>query len=34
MLYNVQATRDCTDLAAEYLADILSAQAFEPWELE
>lgn len=33
-LYTVQATRDSTDLAIDYLADVVSNQAFKPWELE
>merc|ERR1712055_1242632 len=32
-LYTVQATRDQTDVAIEYLADVVSNQAFKPWEL-
>ena len=30
----MQATRDSTDLAIDYLADVVSNQAFKPWELE
>eukprot|EP00092_Neocalanus_flemingeri_P004105 GFUD01004417.1.p1 GENE.GFUD01004417.1~~GFUD01004417.1.p1 ORF type:complete len:447 (-),score=104.56 GFUD01004417.1:452-1792(-) len=33
-LYTVQATRDQTDIAVEYLTDVVSNQAFKPWELE
>merc|ERR1712130_724594 len=33
-LYTIQATRDSTDLAADYLCDVVSNQAFKPWELE
>jgi len=33
-LYTVQATRDSTDLAIDYLADVVSNQTFKPWELE
>lgn len=33
-LYTVQATRDSTDLAIDYLADVVSNQAFKPWEVE
>ena len=33
-LYTIQATRDATDLAADYLCDVVSNQAFKPWELE
>merc|ERR1712042_322689 len=32
-LYTVQATRDQTDVAIEYLADVVSNQSFKPWEL-
>ena len=32
-LYTVQATRDQTDLAVEYLTDVVSNQSFKPWEL-
>jgi len=32
-LYTVQATRDQTDVAIEYLTDVVSNQAFKPWEL-
>merc|ERR1719341_2852994 len=32
-LYTVQATRDQTDVAVEYLTDVVSNQAFKPWEL-
>jgi len=32
-LYTVQGTRDQTDVAIEYLADVVSNQAFKPWEL-
>merc|ERR1712172_340948 len=33
-LYTIQATRDSTDLAADYLCDVVSNQSFKPWELE
>jgi len=33
-LYTVQATRDQTDMAVEYLTEVASNQAFKPWELE
>ena len=33
-LYTIQATRDSTDLAADFLCDVVSNQAFKPWELE
>jgi len=33
-VYTVQVTRDQTDMAMEYLADVVSSQAFKPWELE
>jgi len=33
-LYTVQTTRDNTDLGAELLADVVSGQAFKPWEVE
>merc|ERR1712123_215378 len=32
-LYTVQATRDQTDIAVEYLTDVVSNQAFKTWEL-
>jgi len=32
-LYSVQATRNNTDMAIDYLSDIVSNQAFKPWEL-
>jgi len=32
-LYTVQTTRDNTDVAVEYLTDVVSNQAFKPWEL-
>merc|ERR1719470_519870 len=32
-LYTVQATRDQTDVAVEYLTDVVSNQAFKPWEV-
>lgn len=32
-MYSIQATRDNTDLVADYLTDIVSNQAFKPWEL-
>merc|ERR1711892_364819 len=32
-LYTVQATRDQTDIAVEYLPDVVSNQAFKTWEL-
>jgi len=32
-LYTVQATRDNTDVALEYLTDVVSGQTFKPWEL-
>merc|ERR1712123_338014 len=32
-LYTVQATRDQTDVAVEYLTDVVSNQAFKTWEL-
>jgi len=32
-LYSVQTTRNNTDMAVDYLADIVSNQAFKPWEL-
>ena len=28
-----QATRDNTDVALEYLTDVVSGQTFKPWEL-
>jgi len=33
-LYTIQVTRDQTDVAIDYLADVVSNQAFKPWELE
>merc|ERR1712123_142092 len=33
-LYTVQATRDQTDVAVEYLTEVVSNQAFKPWEVE
>lgn len=32
-LYSLQTTRNNTDMAADFLADIVSNQAFKPWEL-
>jgi len=32
-LYTIQATRDNTDVALEYLGDVVSNQAFKPWEV-
>jgi len=32
-MYSIQGTRDNTDLIADYLTDIVSNQAFKPWEL-
>jgi ubiquinol-cytochrome c reductase core subunit 2 len=32
-LYSIQVTRDNSDLAGEYLTDVVSNQAFKPWEL-
>jgi len=32
-LYTIQATRDTTDIALEYLADVVSNQTFKPWEV-
>jgi len=32
-LYTIQATRDTTDVALEYLGDVVSNQAFKPWEV-
>lgn len=33
-VYTIQATRDQTDLAIDYLTDVVSSQAFKPWELK
>merc|ERR1739838_652218 len=33
-LYTVQATRDQTDVVVEYLTEVVSNQAFKPWEVE
>jgi len=32
-LYSIQTTRNNTDMAVDYLTDIVSNQAFKPWEL-
>jgi ubiquinol-cytochrome c reductase core subunit 2 len=32
-LYSIQTTRNNTDMAVDYLSDIVSNQAFKPWEL-
>jgi len=32
-MYTIQATRDQTDIAIEYLVDVVSNQMFKPWEL-
>lgn len=32
-MYTIQTTRDQTDIAMEYLADVVSSQMFKPWEI-
>jgi len=33
-VYTIQATRDKTDLAIDYITDIVSNQVFKPWEVK